>query len=614
MKRTLWLLAAMSLVTAAWTAPAEAQAVPALSVLTAGRTAPVEAQAVVTTVVADWELNEPARSSVAADSSGNGNAGQISPDAEAEGLTMNGSYYTWSNRCPACLPVAEGRVVQVPDDDQLDILDDSVTYTLEFRFRTTRPYGNLMQKGQSTTNGGQIKVQAPGGTVQCLFKGADGTRVGTGSPTALDDGQWHTVSCIHTATQVKQFVDGVRVAVKNGATGPINNKQPYTIGGKHNCDQAEITCDYFTGDIDYVKVTVESTNSNQSPTASFSPTCTNLSCSFDSSDSGDPDGTLSSYSWAFGDGATSSAANPSHVYASGGTYQVTLTVTDNVGATDNATRSIAVGPGLPGKPRNIDATAGDQSASVSWSPPTAAGDSPITGYTATASPGGATCTTATLSCTVQDLTNGQAYTFTVVAVSDAGSGPASNPSSSVTPAGEPLAPLSVTAKAGDHQATVTWSTAAANGSPITSYVITQLPGGTSTNVNASVRSTTVTGLVNGHRYHFTVAAVNGVGAGAETDSNVVTPAGLPGRAGHPAAKARANAAVITWTAAKPNGAAIQRYRIVSSNGKHRVVTGTAHRLVFDKLKAGSHQRFRVLAINALGAGSWSKWTKRITVR
>jgi hypothetical protein len=62
------------------------------------------------------------------------------------------------------------------------------------------------------------------------------------------------------------------------------------------------------------------------------------------------------------------------------------------------------------------------------------GGSPITGYTVTASPGGATCSTAgTRSCTVTGLLNGTAYTFTVRATNSVGTGPASAPSAPVTP-------------------------------------------------------------------------------------------------------------------------------------------------------------------------------------
>jgi hypothetical protein len=209
------------------------------------------------TVVANWQLNDAAHSTVMRDSSGNGLNGKVASGAASAGLTLNGSFFHWSTRCPACKPVQDARVVQVPDDDRLDIPDPDVKYTLEFRFRTTHPYGNYMQKGQSATRGGQIKVQGPQGSVQCLFKGADGTRVGTGSGKAngLDDGDWHVVKCVHTATQVEEYVDGVKVATNRGSTGPINNSKPFLVGGKLNCDQVQVTCDYFSGDIDWIKVT-----------------------------------------------------------------------------------------------------------------------------------------------------------------------------------------------------------------------------------------------------------------------------------------------------------------------------------------------------------------------
>jgi len=59
----------------------------------------------------------------------------------------------------------------------------------------------------------------------------------------------------------------------------------------------------------------------------------NVSISFSSIGSNDADGTIVSYLWNFGDGSTSSNANPIHTYTSGGTFNVSLTVTDNEGAT-----------------------------------------------------------------------------------------------------------------------------------------------------------------------------------------------------------------------------------------------------------------------------------------
>ena len=58
--------------------------------------------------------------------------------------------------------------------------------------------------------------------------------------------------------------------------------------------------------------------------------------------SSDPGGTVVGYGWDFGDGGTSTEAEPSHTYASPGNYTVTLTVTDNAGATDTASQVIDV--------------------------------------------------------------------------------------------------------------------------------------------------------------------------------------------------------------------------------------------------------------------------------
>ena len=88
--------------------------------------------------------------------------------------------------------------------------------------------------------------------------------------------------------------------------------------------------------------TVSVTAPNQPPTANFTYNCSAVSCSFTSTSS-DPDGSIASYSWTFGDGSSSTAQNPSHTFAAGGSYTVTLTVTDNQGATSSpASRTVSV--------------------------------------------------------------------------------------------------------------------------------------------------------------------------------------------------------------------------------------------------------------------------------
>ena len=81
---------------------------------------------------------------------------------------------------------------------------------------------------------------------------------------------------------------------------------------------------------------------NQSPAAAFTAKCTQLACSFNADGSRDPDGRIASWAWDFGDGSKSDAKNPSHTYAAAGTYNVTLTVTDNGGGTNAVTHSTTV--------------------------------------------------------------------------------------------------------------------------------------------------------------------------------------------------------------------------------------------------------------------------------
>ncbi|WP_430790305.1 PQQ-dependent sugar dehydrogenase [Actinoplanes sp. G11-F43] len=72
-----------------------------------------------------------------------------------------------------------------------------------------------------------------------------------------------------------------------------------------------------------------------------------LTVVFSSAGSTDPEGGALSYSWSFGDGTTSTAANPTKTYTSNGSYQVTLTVTDPQGATGTAGVQIGVGNTAP---------------------------------------------------------------------------------------------------------------------------------------------------------------------------------------------------------------------------------------------------------------------------
>jgi len=102
------------------------------------------------------------------------------------------------------------------------------------------------------------------------------------------------------------------------------------------------------GAIDTMTQAVQVGSSNQDPLAAFSATPTNPMvdawAQFDATASADSDGSIASYSWNFGDGSADTGSLVWHRFSAAGTYVVTLTVTDDDGATDSTSHAIQVGP------------------------------------------------------------------------------------------------------------------------------------------------------------------------------------------------------------------------------------------------------------------------------
>ncbi|WP_371186520.1 family 16 glycosylhydrolase [Thalassotalea maritima] len=98
--------------------------------------------------------------------------------------------------------------------------------------------------------------------------------------------------------------------------------------------------------IDNINIlSASSTPQNMAPVANISSNCSELTCSFDASASSDSDGSIVEYQWNFGDGNSATGAMVNHSFASAGDYSVSLTVTDNEGATHTTNTVVSVQEG-----------------------------------------------------------------------------------------------------------------------------------------------------------------------------------------------------------------------------------------------------------------------------
>jgi PKD repeat protein len=133
----------------------------------------------------------------------------------------------------------------------------------------------------------------------------------------------------------------------SGGSSDVFVCKPDALGSTTSCTYTS----YWFGSAhgltsDVIGIHIEVAPPNQVPTADFTWAPSGLAVDFTDASS-DVDGTLTEWSWDFGDGGTSTLENPSHKYAVAGEYTVTLTVTDNEGATGERSETVSVGLGLP---------------------------------------------------------------------------------------------------------------------------------------------------------------------------------------------------------------------------------------------------------------------------
>ncbi|WP_199171410.1 MULTISPECIES: autotransporter domain-containing protein [Luteimonas] len=269
-------------------------------------------------------------------------------------------------------------------------------------------------------------------------------------------------------------------------------------------------------------------------------------------------------------------------------------------------RSFTVNPVVPDAPTAITATAGDTQASVAFNVPVYTGGSAVTGYTVTSNPGGLTATGAAGPITVNGLTNGISYTFTVAADNAAGTGSASAASNAVTPsAGQAITFANPGAQ--NFGTTPTLVATAGSGLPVTfssstNGVCTVTSGGLLAFVTVgicSINADQAGDASNAPALQVSQSfAVNAVAPGAPVigSASVAGPGDV----------------IVTFAApAFAGGVAITGYTVTASPGGI-TAAGSGSPVTVRGLSPGTPYTFTVTATNAAGTGGASAATASVT--
>ncbi|WP_433199796.1 LamG domain-containing protein [Dactylosporangium sp. CS-047395] len=201
--------------------------------------------------VARYEMNEGEHARTMVDGSGHGLDGAVGSEVRTGVRVQGETGYRFERLEPDTPPTHPRHLATVRSAPDLN--PGNRDFAVTVRLRTQYHFGNIVQKGQATVDGGNYKLQIPSGVAQCLFRGDHGSLI-VSSRSRLNDGRWHTVRCERTQAGIALVVDGRTEARASGWTGYIANGWPLSVGGKTDCDQRDVGCDYYAGDLDYVSL------------------------------------------------------------------------------------------------------------------------------------------------------------------------------------------------------------------------------------------------------------------------------------------------------------------------------------------------------------------------
>jgi subtilisin family serine protease len=279
-------------------------------------------------------------------------------------------------------------------------------------------------------------------------------------------------------------------------------------------------------------------------------------------------------------------------------YKSSITDTSRTALVKTPNRLLAVeAPAtVPCAPSIVTAKVANKSSVVTWEEVPAANGSAITAYTATATPGGRSCSVPSgTTCTITGLVNNTAYSFAVTATNGIGAGAASTAISG-TPTGPPSPVTSLVAATQKNALDVSWVQADGDGAGIT-YTATASPGGgTCTSTETAMTSCTITGLINGTQYTVSVVGTNTFGTGTEATATGLAD-GTPEVPVTSMSVVGSKSVTVAWPAVTSS---IGVTYVVTSTPGNLTCTTTETSCVVSGLKNGVNYTFAITTKTATG--------------
>jgi glucose/arabinose dehydrogenase len=249
--------------------------------------------------------------------------------------------------------------------------DNDAYIDYDFATKASGSAFNCAAPTNNSPNNTGLTTLPPAQPAWIPYDGGSVPEFGNGSESPMGGPVYRYDAASTSAVKFPQEFDGDYIAgefgrrwikrIETGTDGAVQSINSFPWSGTQVMDMAfgpdgalyvlDYGTGYFSGDANSALYRIEHVTDGLAPTAQGKANVTSgrapLAVSFSSAGSTDPDGDALTYAWTFGDGASSTAADPTHTYAADGQFTATLKVTDTTGKSATASVRITVGNTAP---------------------------------------------------------------------------------------------------------------------------------------------------------------------------------------------------------------------------------------------------------------------------